>query len=157
MRLFLATLTLLLLAPSAGVAQQTSARASVIATIQNWDRAWHIKDPRLGAQDYSDDAHWVNAFGMRRTGRRAIEQTLAQVFSLPFVAVGESRTIGHEVRFLRPDIAVVSTTVERRGQLTPDGKQLGVRQTSHLRVLQRRRGRWFIVSHLISDARDRQA
>lgn len=134
-----------------------SDRASVVGAIERWDQAWKTKDARLGAQDYSDDAHWVNAFGMRRTGAAAVEQTLKEVFALPFVAAGESQTVGHDIRFLKPDVAVVATSVERRGQLTPDGKQLGVRHTSHLRVFQRREGKWQIVSHLISDARDRQA
>lgn len=132
-------------------------RASVIEAIERWDQAWKSKDSRLGAQDYSDDAHWVNAFGMRRTGRAAVEQTLKEVFALPFVTAGESQTVHHDVRFLKPDVAVVATAVERRGQLTPDGEELGVRHTSHLRVFQRHEGHWQIVSHLISDARDRQA
>lgn len=132
-----------------------SDKASVVEAIGRWDQAWRTKDARLGARDYSEDAHWVNAFGMRRTGRSAVEQTLREVFALPFVAVGESQTVGHDVRFLREDVAVVATTVERRGQLTPAGEQLGVRHTSHLRVFQRRGGRWQIVSHLISDARNR--
>ncbi|HWL94918.1 MAG TPA: nuclear transport factor 2 family protein [Phycisphaerae bacterium] len=128
----------------------------MLAAIERWDRAWQTRDAALAAQDYSDDAVWVNAFGMRRTGRAAIERTLAEVFALPFVAAGESRTIGHDVRYLSRDIALVATIVERRGQQAPDGQALGLRRTSHLRVLQRRGDRWVIVSHLISDARDQQ-
>lgn len=154
------TLLLLLasvIASSCSTVPTVSDRDSVVEAIERWDQAWKSKNARLGAEDYSDDTYWVNAFGMHRTGRAAVEQTLKEVFALPFVAAGESQTVNHDVRFLRPDVAVVATTVERRGQLTPDGEQLGVRHTSHLRVFQRPQGRWQIVSHLISDARDRQS
>jgi uncharacterized protein (TIGR02246 family) len=147
----------LLLGASAAAAQGPADRQLVVAAIDRWDRAWEVKDPALGAQDYSEDADWVNAFGMQRAGRGAIQDTLAEVFGLPFVAAGESRTMAHDVRFLGDDVAVVATRVERRGQLSPAGESLGVRHTSHLRVFERREGRWLIVSHLISDARDRQA
>ena len=42
-----------------------------------------------------------------------------------------------------------------RRVLAPDGQPLGARHTSHLRVLHRQGANWRIVSHLISDARDR--
>ena len=40
---------------------------------QNWYSAWETNDYKLASQDYSDDAIWVNAFGMRRVGREEIE------------------------------------------------------------------------------------
>jgi len=52
---------------------------------------------------------------------------------------------------------VVLTQVEREGQKTPSGEDLGVRRTSHLRVLVKEAGQWRIVSHVISDARDPRA
>lgn len=155
MRLLLTLLALLLCLPSPASGQGTDDRQSLLAAIDRWDSAWQSRDAALGSRDYSEDALWVNAFGMRRTGRPAIASTLAEVFALPFVAAGNSLTMDHDVRFLGPDAAIVATRVERRGQSSPTGESLGVRHTSHLRVFERRSGRWLIVSHLISDARDR--
>ncbi len=157
MRLIPLLIASFVLATSSVAAPTAADRAVILAAIDRWDKAWQVKDAALGAQDYSDDALWVNAFGMRRTGRRAIRETLAEVFGLPFVAAGNSMTIGHDVRFIGRDVAVVASRVERRGQLAPGGEELGARQTSHLRVFHRRKGRWVILSHLISDARDRTA
>ena len=42
----------------------------------NWYRGWETKDHELAARDYAVDAIWVNAFGMKRVGRAAIEATL---------------------------------------------------------------------------------
>ena len=130
--------------------------AAVRAAIARWDKAWATKDAALGAQDYADDAHWVNAFGMERKGRAAIGDTLKEVFALPFVMTGQSEPMIDDVRLLDDEVAIVESKVERRGQTLPSGEQLGMRRTSHLRVFQKRDGRWVIVSHLISDARDRE-
>lgn len=122
--------------------------------VENWNKAWQTKDAQLAAQDYSDDADWTNAFGMKRKGRAEIEKILTQVFSIPSVMAGQSKTIEQSVRFIKPDVALVWTRVERAGQRAPSGAELGTRQTSHLRVLMKSERRWKIVSHLISDARD---
>lgn len=122
--------------------------------IENWNRAWQTKDAALAAQDYSDDADWTNAFGMKRKGRAEIQKFLAEVFSLPFVMAGESKVVEQTVKFIKPDVATVVTLVERAGQRTPAGETLGTRHTSHLRVLMKSGDTWKIVSHLISDARD---
>jgi uncharacterized protein (TIGR02246 family) len=140
------------------VVAQTKAQMSdhqlVEKVIENWNQGWLKKDAKLAAKDYSDDADWTNAFGMKKKGRAEIEQLLTQVFSLPFVMAGQSKTSEESVRMLRPDVALVITRVERVGQFTPTGEQLGTRQTSHLRVLLKVDGEWKIVSHLVSDARD---
>jgi uncharacterized protein (TIGR02246 family) len=122
--------------------------------IENWNKAWQTKDSKLASQDYSADADWTNAFGMKRKGRADIEKVLAEVFALPFVMAGQSRTVEQSVRFIKPDVALVFTRVERLGQRVASGAELGTRQTSHLRVLVKSNGRWEITSHLISDARD---
>jgi len=108
----------------------------------------------LAAADYSEDADWTNAVGMYRKGRADIEAQLAYVFSLPFVMTGRGQTIKQPIRIPARDVALVSTRVERTGQLTPSGEPLGIRHTSHLRVFVKSGGKWKIVSHLISDARD---
>ena len=122
---------------------------------QNWYTAWETKDYKLASKDYSDDAIWVNAFGMRRVGREQIEITLKRVFDMANVTAGKSKTVEKTVRFIDPDIALVTSRVERTGQQTRAGKEF-TRKTSHLRVFVKSGGRWQIVSHLISDARSKE-
>jgi len=122
---------------------------------QNWYTAWKTKDYKLASQDYSDDAIWVNAFGMRRVGREEIEITLKRVFDMANVTAGKSKTVEKTVRFIDPDIALVTSRVERIGQQTRAGKEF-TRKTSHLRVFVKSAGKWQIVSHLISDARSKE-
>lgn len=154
-----AVLLVSVLAAGHAEAQRTPSAAdsaAITTALDNWFRAWEVKDAALGARDYSTDAAWTNAFGMTRHGQVAIEATLREVFALPFVTAGESRPTGQEIRWLRPDVALVVTVVERAGQQTPDGASLGLRRTTHHRVFVREAAGWRIVSHLISDARDQQ-
>ena len=146
--------TLLSVVSLAQVKTAKSDQSLIEQVVENWNTAWQTKDAKLAAQDYSDDADWTNAFGMKRKGRAEIEKILGEVFSLPFVMAGQSETANQSIRFIKPDVALVITRVERAGQRTPSGAELGTRQTSHLRVLMKSGGRWRIVSHLISDARD---
>ena len=41
-------------------------RSQIMQAVHRWEKAWADKDPVLAAQDYSDDADWTNAFGMRQ-------------------------------------------------------------------------------------------
>lgn len=129
-------------------------QAAIEQVIENWNRGWQTKDAKLAAQDYSDDADWTNAFGMKKKGRIEIEKFLAEVFTLTFVMAGQSRVVEQSVRLIKPDVALVITRVERVGQRTPSAEEMATRRTSHLRVLVKSGDRWKIISHLISDARD---
>ena len=136
--------------------QQTTDQAAIERAVENWYAAWKVKDPTLAAQDYSDNADWTNAFGMSRVGRAEIEKLLTEVFALPFVMAGDSETVVQDIRFVKSDLALVLTRVQRKGQRNPTGQDIGQRRTSHLRVFAKTDGNWQIISHLISDARDTQ-
>lgn len=138
------------------VAGSPNDRAAIEAAYDDWYQAWKTKDHVLAARHYSDDAIWVNAFGARCVGRQAIQEEIEFVFGLDFVMTGSSRTAEKTVRFIRPDVALVTSLIERDGQMTASGEPLDTRRTSHLRVFQKRGGRWQIVSHLISDARSKE-
>ena len=122
--------------------------------IEHWNLGWQTKNANLASQDYSNDADWTNAFGMKRKGQAEIQKFLTEVFSLPFVMAGESKTVEQSIRFVRPDVAFAVTRVERVGQRTPTGDTMAARQTSHLRLFVKSGAAWKIVSHLVSDARD---
>jgi uncharacterized protein (TIGR02246 family) len=134
----------------------TEDRAAIEKAVENWMAAWERKDVHLAVQDYAEDADWTNVFGVWCRSRAELDTTLTQIFSSPFAMAGRDSVVGQEVRFLRPDVALVRTRVERRGQLMPSGEPMGTRHTTHLRVFERTEAGWKVVSHLISDARDQQ-
>lgn len=127
-RILLSLTTIFLVANCSALGQTTNSKNDQLLiehAIDNWNEAWQTKDSKLAAQDYSDDADWTNAFGMKRRGRAEIEKVLAEVFALPFVIAGQSSTVEQSVRFIKPDVALVVTRVERLGQRVASGAELG--------------------------------
>lgn len=125
--------------------------------IEDWNKAWDVKDYVLAAKWYSGDARFTNAFGDKRNGQKEVEALLKEVFALPFVMSGKSETAEHRYQLLSNNNVIVHTAVVRKGQQMPDGSVMPDRQTTHLRVFQRGNDKWEIKAHLISDARDKQS
>jgi len=139
-------------------AQSLSSKDSlqICSMIDDWNKAWEVKNYELAAKWYSSDTRFTNAFGDKCNGQKQVETLLKEVFSLPFVMAGKSETTEHKYQILSNNDIVVHTAVIRKGQQMPDGSTLPDRQTTHLRVFQREANAWTIKAHLISDARDKQ-
>ncbi|GII84700.1 hypothetical protein Ssi03_26900 [Sphaerisporangium siamense] len=73
--------------------------------------AWNTGDARAYAEQFTADADYITFFGMRITGREAIEQSHRALFEGPLKGVklteGTSAPAAPSIRFLRPDVAVV--------------------------------------------------
>jgi uncharacterized protein (TIGR02246 family) len=128
-------------------------RRAVEAVVENWMNAWERGDPDLAVRDYAEETDWTNVFGVTCTSRDQLRTVLGDIFAQPNAMAGRDTLVGQDVRFIRPDVALVKTRVERHGQLLADGEPMGTRYTTHLRVLVRGEQGWRIVSHLISDSR----
>lgn len=131
-------------------------REAVLATFDSWNEGWKTKDASLAVADYAEDVDWTNAFGDRFQGRDALEKGLEFIFGLDFVMAGDSGANEYrDVTFLADDIALVRSQLVRRGQETETGEVMKDRQINHLRVLRKKNGEWRIVSHLISQAKEK--
>lgn len=131
-------------------------RQAVLRTLDSWNEGWRIKDAALAVSDYSEDTDWTNAFGDRFQGRAELQKGLEFIFSLDFVMAGDSAGNDYQdVTFLAPDVALIRSRLTRKGQRTGAGQIMHDRQVNHLRVLQKRQGHWTIVSHLISQAKEK--
>lgn len=145
----------LLLCPFPGSAQPIPPADSlaVLAAMERWEEGWRVKDAAMASQDYSRDADWTNAFGMRQIGQVAIHRMLSEVFDLPFVMAGDTEYEYHDMTQLGADVILLRSRAIRTGQQLPDGTVEEPRRTNHLRVFERQSGEWLIVSHLIGDER----
>lgn len=105
---------------------------------------------------YADDADWTNAFGTTRKGSGEIVSYLESLYADEHFAAGKPTGPPQaSIRFVADDVAVVKTYIEREGQQTAAGGQLGLRRNHSLKVLQRQAGdRWVIVSEIYMDARE---
>jgi uncharacterized protein (TIGR02246 family) len=142
--------------PGKACAQSMSDSAAVLKTLESWNQGWAKADADLAIQDYADDVDWTNAFGDRLQGRDALKKGLEFIFRLDFVMAGNSGSNEFEdVTFLSPDLALLRSKLVRKGQKTSAGQVMPDRHIHHLRVLQRRNGKWLIVSHLISQSQEK--
>ena len=155
----LITVVSILLITFASNAQSLSSKDSlqIQSIIDDWNKAWEVKDYVLAAKGYSGDARFTNAFGDKRNGQKEVEALLKEVFALPFVMTGKSETTEHKYQVLNKSNVIVHTAVVRKGQQMPDGSILPDRMTTHQRVFRQDRNGWKIQAHLISDARDKQS
>lgn len=138
-------------------AQSEADEEAILESFESWNSGWTEGDADLAVQDYAEDTDWTNAFGDRFEGKTTLRDGLAYIFSLGFVMAGDSA--GNEyndVTFLSPDVAMVRSKLVRSGQQTSSGEVMPDRHINHLRVYQKRDGRWLIVSHLISQAKEKR-
>lgn len=138
-------------------AQSDADRDAIMKTFDSWNQGWAQVDADLAVQDYSEDTDWTNAFGDRFEGRAELRDGLAHIFSLGFVMAGTSaKNEFTDIEFLSSDIAIVRSKLIRAGQQTSTGEPMPDRHINHLRVYQKRDGRWLIVSHMISQAQEKR-
>ena len=151
-------ITLICLAASLPVsADRRSDEQAILATFESWDAGWAQKDVDLALQDYSDDVDWTNAFGDRFLGKEQLREGLSFIFGLDFVMTGSSQANEYaDVRFLSDTVALVRSKLIRKAQQTSDGALMADRRINHLRVLEKRNGKWLIVSHMISQEHDKR-
>ena len=74
------------------IAQNISKNDSIqiVEKVEDWNKAWKIKDANLAAKWYSDDSEFTNAFGFGMIGKSAINEYLLRVFKMDFVMAGNS-------------------------------------------------------------------
>ena len=133
--------------------EQSPDRETIFQILDDRDHGWLSKDARQATTAYADDAVFTNAFGHQCHSRVEVEQLIDKVFEMSFVMAGSTQDQARDIRFVRPDVALVRSRRARKGQRTPSGEPLGTRDITHLRVLERSAQGWQIVSHLISDVR----
>jgi uncharacterized protein (TIGR02246 family) len=129
----------------------TEDEAAIRAIVNHWQMTWENHDASVLAGDYADDADWLNAFGIRIKGGAKIVEFVSKVVKRPTVQ-GRHTTWGEPtVRFVRPDVALVSRDYTTVGHKTLNGQEMPERKTHSTWLLTKDGGRWRIASQVISD------
>ncbi len=129
--------------------------AKILSTIDNWNAGWDKKDVELAIQDYAEKTDWTNAFGDRMQSKEELRQLLNEIFKMDFVMEGKDDYKNEGVDFLSDEIALLRSTNIRTGQKWSDGSLMKDRHIHHLRVYQKNENQWQIISHMISQANER--
>src|SRR5262245_23044855 len=102
---------------------------AITAIVERFNRAFATGDAGPIADDYADDAEWINAFGVARRGGVAIAAVLQRLFDRGDFAAATLTPSPPGVRFVRPDVAVEHDLLVVRGQRTPSGADYPERRT----------------------------
>lgn len=120
-----ALLTLFVLVFSTDALAQGSREADEAAMRENvshLETGWNTKSGALFAKPFAEDADYVVINGMYIKGRAVIEKAHQQIFDTIYKDTKIKLTV-KQIRFLRPDVAVVHVSGHRDGptkELTQD-------------------------------------
>ena len=124
----LVTLMLFALAFSTNTAHAQSSReadeAAMRANVSQMETGWNTKSGALFAKPFAEDADYVVINGMYIKGRSAIEKGHQQIFDTIYKDTQLKLNVT-QIRFLRPDVAVIHVTGQRVGpskELTQDAR-----------------------------------
>jgi uncharacterized protein (TIGR02246 family) len=137
---------------SASGADQNSDETAIRQTVMGLQEAWNRHDMRAFANQFAEDADFVNVAGVWWKGRSEIEQkhraSHATIFRDSTLSVEDV-----EVRFLTPDIAIAHVLTALVGQKMADGTVVSPRRALLTLVLQKQSGKWMIVASHNTDVR----
>jgi len=147
----LAAISLCLLLPTAARASDDDAVRAVVA---QETAAWLKYDPRAVAALYTEDAIWLNPFGVRLHGSAQLEKFLTRLFQMPGYRAGKDTSDAKiiDLRFPASTVAVVWGEESSQGQIDEStGKPMQPRHSYYLEVLVKRNGAWKISECIIMD------
>ena len=111
------------------------------------------------AEVFAADIDWTNAWGRRLHGREELSRFWEQARHDQNYLAGKitPESVKTDVRFVRPDVAVVHTYVERTGQIdSTTGKVIPTRKVHSQIVVSKEDGKWLIQSELIMDEKQHE-
>jgi uncharacterized protein (TIGR02246 family) len=129
-------------ADTANHAADEAAIKTVIA--EHFMAGWNAHDAHLFASAFAADADFTNVRGMSASGRENIEQFHAQAFQKMFMQSHQTDEV-KQIRFLKPDVAVVDVRWEMTGSLTPEGSMSPPRSGLLDLVFTATGGNWLIT------------
>jgi uncharacterized protein (TIGR02246 family) len=156
-QLMLAAMVITLLAPLAAAQVRDTAKdeEAIKKVVDGINQSFERRDAKLRASLFTEDGVFINAFGVQREGRAAIEQFWKELFATGTFNQTEVKITEMKVRFLTPDVAVVDRFEEATGQRGTETKRLLPPRRIHLTLVMRRAGEgWLMVYYSAADLRD---
>jgi uncharacterized protein (TIGR02246 family) len=93
----------------------------------------------------TEDADFVNVRGTWSKGANQIARSSHERFQTA-LKNASLRVLDFQIRFIRPDLALVHELHEIAGMLDENGKQLPAHRELSLRVFVKNRGKWLVTA-----------
>jgi uncharacterized protein (TIGR02246 family) len=139
----------IVLAAAAPAAPVADARAA----FERYDAGWRHYDVEAVVAAFAPDFEWTNEVGIHFTDKTQLRRLLRHLFADPkFLAGKPGPLVIRSVRLIAPDVAIVTSSEETKGQRdATTGKVVPIVTTNELTVMKHAKGRWLIVDDLTSD------
>lgn len=116
--------------------------AAIRENVRQMEAGWNTKSGALFAKPFAPDADYVVVNGMHMRGREAIEQSHQRIFDTFFKNSTLSLSV-KQLRFLRPDVAVVHVLGHNRTRQGEETREIDAIITL---VLTKEKGDWKIAA-----------
>ena len=118
---------------------------AIKSLILAWTEASNRHDAKAGTAFFTLDADYVNVFGRWSKGVTEIEKFRKERYD---TALKESKItpIDIQIRFIRPDVAIVHELHDFRGMVGPNGEKMPTQRELGIRVLVKEHGKWFVTA-----------
>lgn len=116
--------------------------AAVRENVRQMETGWNAKSGALFAKPFAADADYVVVNGMHLRGREAIEKSHQQIFDTFYKNSTLSVSV-KQIRFLRPDVAVVHVSGNNRVRQGEETTEIVGTVTL---VMTKEKGEWKIVA-----------
>lgn len=110
--------------------------------VADLETAWNLSDSIRWASHFANDAMFIHIYGGQHDGRTAIEASHRQIFDTIYRDSRNKLSL-HEIRFIRPDVAIVQTRAHLKFQAGGEAREIHSRPTM---VAIKENDRWQIVA-----------
>jgi uncharacterized protein (TIGR02246 family) len=122
----------------------TRDHADLSALIDTFVQGWNAGSGEMLSRAFAADADFTNVMGLRAHGRELIARGHDEILATVFRGTRLAAAI-NQIRYLRPDVAVVDATLTLRGADGAPFVMLPAGQSSVGLVATREAGRWAIA------------
>jgi uncharacterized protein (TIGR02246 family) len=157
MTAFSVTLLTLLYVASAEcqTGQKDTDQLAINKVLDGINESFQKRDARLRASLFTEDGVFINAFGVRRDGRAAIEQFWKELFATGTFIQAEAKITGIAIKFLGRDVAIVDRFEEVTGQRGTETQRPLPQRRIHLTLIMKKTAEgWRMAYYSAADLRE---
>ncbi|MBF4491165.1 SgcJ/EcaC family oxidoreductase [Flavobacterium sp. JLP] len=111
--------------------------------VTNYENAWNRHDPKGLADNYDNNATWVNWFGAYYIGKEDIQNHYEIVHTSYFKSSHYYTRAVEDIIFVKPDVAISHIRTGLSGDTRFPGKTFEFRRTI---ILTKKDGKWLILA-----------
>jgi uncharacterized protein (TIGR02246 family) len=125
---------------------QSADETAVRKLLENREVAWEKQDVAGLIAPFAEDSDYIDSSGNTTTGRKAIESQYRKIFASAHYKNSRSTQKITKLRFVKPDVAIVTAEWTLTGLLSNEDTPLPERNGTTVLVIVKDSGDWKIIS-----------